>query len=179
MRAYVGGDTASFDELFRRYAKMMERVLGRDLPQAAAEDLVQQTFLQLHRARNDFDLNARLRPWLFTIGFNLKRELFRRRKRRPETALELDGRGDPAEGPRGVEQADAAQALRHALARIPEDQAEVIALHWLAGLPFPEVAELVGASVSAVKVRAHRGYAALRTELADLGNPPGSEGIGG
>ncbi len=177
MRAYVGGDSASFDELFRRYAPMLTRVLGRDLSLAAAEDLVQQTFLQLHRARNDFDLNARLRPWLFTIGFNLKRELFRRRKRRPESSLDLDGRGDPSEGPRGAERFDAAQALRHALARIPQDQAEVIALHWLAGLPFPEVAQLVDASVSAVKVRAHRGYAALRGELAELGNPPPSEGI--
>ncbi|HMR05213.1 MAG TPA: sigma-70 family RNA polymerase sigma factor [Polyangiaceae bacterium] len=178
MRAYVAGDTGAFDELFRRYAPMLTRVLGRDLSGAAAEDLVQQTFLQLHRARRDFDLDARLRPWLFTIGFNLKRELFRRRKRRPEARLEIDGRSDPSEGPRGAERFDATQALRHAMARIPEDQAEVIALHWLAGMPFPEVAQLVGASLSAVKVRAHRGYAALRAELAELGNQADSEDIG-
>ena len=60
----------------------------------------------------------------------------------------------------------------------PPDQAEVIALHWLDGLSFPEVAEVVGATLSAVKVRAHRGYAAMRAYLdRDVGNPGSKSGI--
>jgi RNA polymerase sigma-70 factor (ECF subfamily) len=175
MRAYVGGDAAAFRELFDRYATLLTRVLARQLrsPQEAS-DLVQQTFLQLHRARRDFRPDAKLRPWLFTIALNLKREYFRRAQRHPEAPLELDGRLDPAIEPRGAERADAARQLQSALARIPPDQAEVIALHWLEGLSFAEVGELVGASVSAVKVRAHRGYVALRRlldEETDRGNP--------
>jgi RNA polymerase sigma-70 factor (ECF subfamily) len=66
----------------------------------------------------------------------------------------------------------AAQAVRFALERLPEAQREVIALHWFGGVPLPEVAEVVGASLSAVKVRAHRGYAAMRQILEnDPGNP--------
>jgi RNA polymerase sigma-70 factor (ECF subfamily) len=177
MQAYVGGDAAAFRELFDRYAALLTRVLARQLrsPQEAT-DLVQQTFLQLHRARRDFRPDAKLRPWLFTIALNLKREYFRRAQRHPEAPLELDGRLDPAVEPRGAERADAARQLQSALARIPPDQAEVIALHWLEGLSFAEVGELVGASVSAVKVRAHRGYVALRRLLDET--EPGNPGAG-
>ncbi len=178
MAAYVAGDATAFRELFTRYAPVLLRVMQRQLrSQEQANDLVQQTFLQLHRARNDFQAGAKLRPWLFTIALNLKREYFRRVKRRPEAPLELDGRLDPSEGPRGVEQSDARQALTLAMAKLPDDQREVIVLHWFEGLSFPEVSEVVGASVSAVKVRAHRGYEKLRGILGDAGNLPGGGGI--
>jgi len=179
MAAYVAGDAEAFRQLFDRLAPVLLRVLRRQLrTEEEAGDLVQQTFLQLHRARHDFRAGARLRPWLFTIAYNLKREHFRRSMRRPEAPLELDGRNEPAVGPLGHERADAQQAVRHALEQLPEDQAEVIVLHWLEGLSFPEVAEAVGASLSAVKVRAHRGYAAMRRLLRDPGNQEPSSGIG-
>ena len=180
MSAYVAGDSAAFQKLFNRYAPALLRVMMRQLRSSTdAGDLVQQTFLQLHRARFDFKQGAKLRPWLFTIAFNLKREHFRRTKRRPESPLELDGRADPAVPPRGQEQSDARRVLVAALEKLPEDQREVIALHWFEGFSFPEVSELVGASVSAVKVRAHRGYVTLRQLLGSKlpGNPEGGSGI--
>lgn len=180
MQAYVGGEAAAFRELFDRYAPILTRVLMRQLrSKEEAFDLVQQTFLQLHRARNDFRPDAKLRPWLFTIALNLKREHFRRVRRHPEAPLELDGRADPAVEPRGTQQAEAAREIRSALALLPADQAEVIALHWFEGLSFSEVADVVGASVSAVKVRAHRGYVALRRQLdpPSSGNPGAEAGI--
>lgn len=180
MAAYVAGDSAAFQKLFDRYAPMLLRVMMRQLRSPSdAQDLVQQTFLQLHRARFDFKQGAKLRPWLFTIAFNLKREHFRRTKRRPESPLELDGRADPAVAPRGQERSDARRTLVTAMEKLPEDQREVIALHWFEGFSFPEVSELVGASVSAVKVRAHRGYVTLRELLGDKlpGNPDGGSGI--
>lgn len=172
MAAYVGGEAAALDELFQRYAPVLLRVLGRGLRgRTEAQDLVQQTFLQLHRARFDFKQGARVRPWLFTIGMNLKREHFRRVQRRPEATLELDGRSDPSADAPDHARLEARQAIELALSRLPQDQAEVIALHWLEGLPFPEVAQVVGASLSAVKVRAHRGYGAMRAILSPAGNP--------
>lgn len=177
MAAYVAGDEAAFQELFHRLAPILLRVMEKQLQtREDANDLVQQTFLQLHRARNDFKPGAKLRPYLFTIAINLKRELFRRAKRRPEAPLELDGRSDPSMGPRGQEKAEAARVLRHALLAIPEDQAEVIALHWFEGLSFQEVSEVVGASLSAVKVRAHRGYAAMRRTLETEPTPGNQAG---
>jgi RNA polymerase sigma-70 factor (ECF subfamily) len=178
MAAYVAGDTAAFEELFRRYAPALLRVIGRQLASPGeAHDLVQQTFLQLHRARHDFKPGARLRPWIFTIALNLKREHFRRLRRRPEAPLELDGRNDPAILPESPERAENQRAVRTALDQLPPDHREVIVLHWFEGLSFPEVSAVVGASVSAVKVRAHRGYVALRKLLAQTGNRPDAAGI--
>jgi RNA polymerase sigma factor (sigma-70 family) len=178
MAAYVAGDQAAFEELFRRYAPALLRVIGRQLSSPGeAHDLVQQTFLQLHRARHDFKLGARLRPWVFTIALNLKREHFRRLRRRPEAPLELDGRNDPVGLPDSPERAENQRAVRRALDQLPADHREVIVLHWLEGLSFPEVSAIVGASVSAVKVRAHRGYVALRKLLAEAGNRPNPAGI--
>ena len=178
MAAYVAGDTAAFEELFRRYAPALLRVIGRQLSSPGeAHDLVQQTFLQLHRARHDFKPGARLRPWIFTIALNLKREHYRRLRRRPEAPLELDGRHDPAILPEPPERAENERAVRSALDKLPPDHREVIVLHWFEGLSFPEVSAVVGASVSAVKVRAHRGYVALRKLLAEPGNQTDAAGI--
>jgi RNA polymerase sigma-70 factor (ECF subfamily) len=189
MAAYVAGDASAFQELFRRYAPLLQRTLQRELAgNDVVRDLIQQTFLHLHRSRLDFEPGRKLRPWIFTIALNLKREHFRRGKRRRETSLEQEGVPEPAVAPRGQERSDAARELRPALAALPEDQRQVIELHWFGGLSFPEVAETVGATVSAVKVRAHRGYVALRRALGasqtseppaanEPGNPSGPSGI--
>ncbi len=167
MAEYVAGDARAFDELFARYASVLLRVMRRELRSPEeANDLVQQTFLQLHRARFDFRTDAKLRPWLFTIALNLKREHLRRLKRRPEAELKLDGRSDPITKPE-ASRLDAARTLDFALERLQPSYREVIELHWLGQLSFPEIADLVGASLSAVKVRAHRGYTALREILED------------
>ena len=168
MRAYTNGESAAFDEIFTRYAPMLLRVMQRQLrSQEEANDLVQQTFLQLHRARHDFRADAKLRPWLFTIALNLKREHFRRVKRRPESELVLDGHDDPSTLEKNVGRFEAAKTLDYALEKLPQSQREVIELHWFGELSFNEIATLVGASLSAVKVRAHRGYATLRETLGD------------
>lgn len=168
MEAYRGGDEAAFGRLFERYAPRLGRSLRRRVRnEADADELLQQTFLHLHRARHDFRSGTRLRPWLFTICRNLEREYFRRRMRRPEAPLTLDGRADPREAPYDPLVTERARQVREALAQLPRGQREVIELHWLEGLPFKEVALVVGASVTAVKVRAHRGYGRLRTSLAD------------
>jgi RNA polymerase sigma factor (sigma-70 family) len=171
MAAYVRGDPSAFRTLFDRHAPVLERVLRQHLRRPEdARDLVQQTFLQLHRSRFDFQEGARLRPWLFTIALNLKREYFRRSGRRPEAPLE-EGH-EPSVGPRGQDRLEAADQVEFALSQLPPDQSEVITLHWLAGIPLPDVAVMVGASLSAVKVRAHRGYAAMRRALGEPDSNP-------
>lgn len=168
MAAYAEGDKAAFAELFSRYAPMLTRIMRRHLYQPEdAHELVQQTFLQMHRARQDFDTSRKLRPWLMTIAYNLKREYFRRKKRRPESHLDheppaSERRRDP------LEIADDKRRLRAALATLSDGQREVIELHWFEEIPFPEVAEILGLSVSAVKVRAHRGYKELRKRLEQV-----------
>ncbi len=168
MEAYVAGNSAAFRIIFERYAPLLLRAMLRELyVREEANDLVQQTFLQLHRARADFDRGQKLKPWLFTIAMNLKREYFRRKKRRPERSLDSASVAEPMVAALGANRVDAQRTLARVLGDLPADQREVIELHWFDGLEFPEVAQVVGASVSAVKVRAHRGYVRLRAALGE------------
>lgn len=168
MAAYVGGDASAFDDLFSRYAPQLLRLLrSSSLTPDQAADLVQETFLRVHRARNDWRPGARLRPWVMTIALNLKRELYRRRGRRPEVPLtRADGSSVEPEPVRSDPRVD---DLDEALGQLPDAQREAIVLHWIEGFSFSDVGRMVGASTSAVKVRAHRGYRRLR-ELLDGGD---------
>jgi RNA polymerase sigma-70 factor (ECF subfamily) len=166
MTAYVGGDHAAFAELFRRYAPILLRLMRHRISRREeADDLVQLTFLHLHRSRHDFRTGAALRPWLFTIALNLRFQHFRECGRRRETTVDVDSLEVPGSSRSPQESMDENRAVRLALTKLPTDQRDVIVLHWLEGLSFAEVSEAVGASVNAVKVRAHRGYVSLRKLL--------------
>jgi len=164
MLAYIDGDQEAFRMLFQRYTPILLRLLRRGLSiqeQGQIQDLLQQTFLQLHRARNDFRKDATLRPWLITIALNLKREYLRKAKRLKKQES-LTGEEYIADREHPLERAEEIQLMRRQLHMLPEKQREVIELHWYEELSFPEIAKLLGTSVSAVKVRAHRGYKTLR-----------------
>ena len=166
MAAYLCGDQAAHRALFDRLAPQLTASIRRHLKDDAdAEDVLQRTFLAVHRARHDFRAGAKVRPWVFTIAMNLVRDPFRRRKRQRESPLELDGRHDPAVVADRFEREEDARLVRRALATLPADQRRAIELHWLEERPFAEIADIVGASVSAVKVRAHRGYKKMRRWL--------------
>lgn len=171
MAAYIAGDTPAHRALFDRLAPPLLHLARRQLrDETDAEDVVQRTFLSVHRARFDFRAGAKVRPWVFTIAMNLVRDTFRKRKRQREAPLDLDGRRDPAVWPRGLEQKEEARLIRDALKTLPADQRRAIELHWLEERPFAEIAEMVGASVSAVKVRAHRGYKKMRVWIETEGD---------
>jgi RNA polymerase sigma-70 factor (ECF subfamily) len=176
MLRYTRGDDAAFRALFQRYAAALLRMVTRNVGRPAdAQDIVQQTFLQLHRARGDFRPGMRLRPWIMTIALNLGRDLLRRRGRRPESpaeeALLAAVAPEPPEAA-ARESEQAAARVRAALGSLPREQREVIELHWFEELPFNEIANIVGASCGAVRVRAHRGYVTLRRSLGAGNMPP-------
>ena len=167
MKRYVAAnDEAAFQKLFQRYRNRLGGLFVQSIgcPSTAA-DLVQQTFLHVHRGRNNFKLDAPFRPWLYAIAKNVRREYYRQRARKPEVQLDLAVHGEPTVGPRVSTPTE--RAVRRALTLLPEKQREAIELHWYHDMTFREIAERVGASVAAVKVRAHRGYDQLRAmELA-------------
>lgn len=167
MRRYaIDGDAAAFDEIYRRYAGPLygffRRSVGSD---HVAQDLVQQTFMHLHRARRDWDPKRALRPWLYTIAINVRRVHVRTLSRRPEAAWDQDLTPEPSIDPSTSSASD--RLVRRALDGLPEHQREVVVLHWYEQLSFPEIASIVGSSTSAVKVRAHRAYTHLRATLGD------------
>lgn len=171
MLAYQRGDKAAFDQLFARYQDRVYGYFARTTRESLAADLFQQTFLRVHHARASYDASRPFVTWLFTIAANLRKDEFKKLARRPGDGAmggedELVGIRTDAPGPDAA--LDEAERLRHldeALAALPESQREVIVLHKLEGLSFPQIAEALGEAVEAVKGRAFRGYRALRRIL--------------
>jgi RNA polymerase sigma-70 factor (ECF subfamily) len=164
--AHAAGDPEAFERLFVRYAARMYGVMRqRGLDHADSQDLVQQTFLLAHQARRDFRTGCKLRPWLWTIAFNLMRKAYQRRGR----AARHGERSIPSETSRVHAAQEAQLGVRQAIAQLPEPQQEVILLHWYEGLSFSEIGLVLRASEGAVKVRAYRAYEKLRDLLVELG----------
>lgn len=166
MRRFCQGDAAAFNALFDRYSRPIHAYLVRMLSSpSTAEDVSQATFLSLVRARGRFQAGARVRPWIYAIATNAARDFLRRRREEVTSDGELPIT-ETVDGPSrdiGLE-----RAVQTALAQLPEQQREAILLHRFEGLSFSEIAETLGVSESAVKVRAHRGYERLRVLLAQL-----------
>jgi RNA polymerase sigma factor (sigma-70 family) len=169
MARYVSGDLRAFEALFARLGPRVHGFFRRAFgDQAVADDLMQTTFLKLHRAKAAYDPARPLRPWLFTIAASVRRDELRRRYRLPSTAGEEElARAEAADPDPTLHQlkAETADAVRAALARLPESQRTVVHLHRYEELTFEQIAEVLGTSNGAVRVRACRAYERLRREL--------------
>lgn len=86
---YREGDRKAFQQLVERHQRELFHFLVRFLGnRAAAEDVFQETFLQVHQSADQFDVERRFRPWLFTIAANKARDLIRSQARRPTSPLQ-------------------------------------------------------------------------------------------
>lgn len=169
MSAYARGDRRSFALLFQRWAPRLHGFFLKSVRErAVADDLLQITFLKIHRARASFQPALRLRAWLYTIAVHELREEIRRRKRSPL------GDGEPYEGrsdddpQRAMETQQRTSVVRVAIAALPPAQREILYLHRYEEMTFAEIAAVLGASEGAVRIRAFRAYERLREELAVL-----------
>jgi RNA polymerase sigma factor (sigma-70 family) len=165
MRRFREGHRDGFDRLFQRHASALTSYLTRLTGSAAAaEDAVQLTFLSVIRSRDQFLTGSRVKPWLYAIATNAARDRHRRTKREtPVSDNPVEAGLDAVHGDAGLR-----KRLVEALQRLPEPQREAVILHRLEGWSFAEVAEAVGASETAVKVRAFRGTQVLRESLKDV-----------
>jgi RNA polymerase sigma-70 factor (ECF subfamily) len=177
MERYARGDDAAFSALYDALAPRLRRyLLGASRDPCRADDLLQQTMLQIHRARGRFIAGADVLPWAFAIARRLLIDSVRRRKsERGDISLETGGDGArPVEAaalqPGADELVDhrrLARALEAELERLPESHRAAFELIKNEGLSIREAAEVLGATPAAVKLRAHRAYAALRAVLRD------------
>lgn len=176
MAAYARGDLRAFDRLFSTLAPAVHGFFLRSFgSRAVADDLMQNTFLKLHRARGSYEPSRPLRPWVFTIAARVRLDELRKRYALAEDADEerlaaaeeaqaLQAAAEP-DNPGRRERID---AVRSALAGLPESQRVVIHLHRYEDLTFPEIAKVLGTTEDAVKLRAFRAYERLRKVLASL-----------
>jgi RNA polymerase sigma-70 factor (ECF subfamily) len=174
-------DAAAFEELVLRYQArlltVLEHMVGRRI---AAEDLAQDVFLRVYRARKSYTPGAKFSTWLFTIANNVARNALRTASRRKEVYIEAEGSGGmnfnsvknlalessglmPA---RRLDKAEMAEIVREAMnATLNERQRMATVLSKFEGMSYEEIAETMGLSVQAVKSLLSRARCNLRAAL--------------
>jgi RNA polymerase sigma-70 factor (ECF subfamily) len=181
MDAYCKGDRQAFDDLFARLAPKVNVVLLRlSRSRELAEELTQVTFLKVHRARDTYVPGSKVFSWVMAIARNVYIDAYRKNRvlRRHET---LTDEGVLPERGRDAQTVDVnafaqlsdeeQQLIRDTIDALPATQREALILLKVEGLSLKQVAEITGASVAAVKVRAFRAYEALRAALGVVRRP--------
>lgn len=173
VRLMVGYQNGSMDDFASLYAAL-ERPLSRYLwtfvrNQAIAEELLQDTFLQLHRARHTYTPPRPVKPWIYAITRHVALMHLRSRKRRPESNVEENFPDVPVLP--DVGKLTDQSVLQRLLAKLPRPAQEVLVLHHMLGLSFEEVGRVIGVSAGAAKVRAHRALKIIRQNLAQKEEP--------
>jgi RNA polymerase sigma-70 factor (ECF subfamily) len=165
------GDRRAFTQLVHRYEKELFGYLRHYLGDAEqAEDVFQQTFLQVHLKCRQFEAGRKVRPWLYTIATNQAIDLQRRNRRHRMASLdrchgkELDDEAgtllqlvdSPELGPaEQTELAETRQQVRRAVEDLPEPARQVVILVYFQGLKYREAAEVLSVPVGTVKSRLH------------------------
>ena len=171
VRAAQGGDTAAFGEIVRRYQRAIHRVAyGLTRNASDADDLAQEAFVRAYQAIGRFRVGEPLYPWLARIAMNLAFSLHRRRKRRPETALEpLVEAGqqwgvhdDPADH---AARRDQEAHLHACFEQLSDEHQAVLVLRVVEGLSYDEIARSIGVPIGTVMSRLSRARTELRSRL--------------
>ena len=186
LEAARAGDRRALEELLERHQAQVYRFGIRMCGHPEdARDVLQETLLAMARGLKDFRGASSLSSWLYTIArsFCIKRRRRSKFAPAPERSLETDaaaavaGLADPGKGPEEALMGKRIeQALAAAIAGLAPSYREVLVLRDIEGLTAPEVAEVIGISVSAVKSRLHRARTAIRDQMAPvLGMDAGDE----
>jgi RNA polymerase sigma-70 factor (ECF subfamily) len=167
---YLGGRSDRFELLVRRYAQELLHFSYRLVGSAAvSEDIVQETFLQVHLSAEQFDASKRFRPWVFTIAANKARDHLRSRKRRPEIPLDAVPDGTAGDGPSykallrapsaapfmGMESEERSFLIRRLVDQLPVHLREVLILGYYHGFAYKEMAAILGVPLGTIKSRLH------------------------
>jgi RNA polymerase sigma-70 factor (ECF subfamily) len=196
LEQYLNGDLASFRQLVSRYERELFAFLARFLgDRAAAEDVFQEAFLQVHQSGHSFDPTRRFRPWLFTIAANKARDLMRSKARRPAAPLHAEisgGNGDggtfidlmaadlpPIDEP--ARRNELAGQVREVVHQLPDHLREILMLSYFHQFPYKQIADILEIPLGTVKSRLHAAVAMFadtwkhQAGLAEDGTPANEE----
>jgi RNA polymerase sigma factor (sigma-70 family) len=170
MIAAQQGNAGCYEELLQSLLSPLRSYFRRrGVDGETAEDLVQTVLLSIHRARHTYRAERPFAPWLWSIARNALVDVYRVKAVRNERESSLPMGVEAAElvvlGPESVDGAVLRRDLDRALMKLPDRQREAVHLLHVEGLSVKEAAARVGTTVGALKVRAHRGYRALRKLL--------------
>lgn len=163
------GDASAYDQLLRELlAPLRAFVRSRLGEPSGAEDVVQNVLLSLHRARHTYRPERRFAPWFWTIARNAVTDAQRARHSRAQREVPLVESDLPADPGDAVEaRLPLSPAMTRALESLPASQRQAVELLHLQQLSVAEAAVRAGVTPGALKVRAHRGYRALRGILGE------------
>jgi RNA polymerase sigma-70 factor, ECF subfamily len=178
------GDDESFGLLLQRYRTPLVNFLYRMVrSREQAEDLAQEVFIRVYRAREEYVPSAKFTTWLFRIATNLALNSLRdHRHQKLEISMDAPVTADVEGGDERpfevadkhptIEQElveeDRKKMIRHAIEKLPEKQRAAVLLHKYQELDYAEIAKILSVSESALKSLLFRAYESLRVELAPL-----------
>lgn len=189
IQRHMDGDSEAFGTLLRRYEGELYGFLRRFTGNAAlAEDVFQDTFLQVHLSAGMFDPTRNFRPWLFTVASNKARDALRKRKRKSAAPLDaspasLETEGTyadlmpsdvppPSEDLLNQEQRAAVQTIVDSL---PEPLRLVLILSYFQSLPYKEIADILEIPLGTVKSRLHAAVQQFGEKWKASQNNPGRD----
>jgi RNA polymerase sigma-70 factor (ECF subfamily) len=183
MQSFQSGDRHAMEELFARYYRRVYgfawRMVGH---RETAEDLVQETFLRICRAKASFRGQSRFGTWLYIIASNTCRDHLRRQKRRPELPLAEDWEEALTDYPlsstgavhveREVLRREEGRRIRQAMEQLSPKERMALILREYEGLDYKEIAEVMGSPLGSVKVLLYRARQHLKQRLqSELKDP--------
>jgi RNA polymerase sigma-70 factor (ECF subfamily) len=175
------GDEDAFEILYRRYEKPIFSFVYRMVSSAAdAEDLCQETFLKVIRAKQKYRKTAKFKTWLFNISLNLCRDSIRRMKLRSHMSLNspmfsqdgneirtrqliCDSTSNP---PKHAQTAEMKALVQQAFIKLPQHERTVVILRQYHALKFSEIAEIMNCPLGTAKSLNHRGREKLMKALS-------------
>jgi len=165
----LDGDVRSYEELVRRYERLVGRVLySYARREISVEDLVQETFLRAYDRLETFNPDYRFKTWLLAIANNLGVDTLRRRREivefNPEIHASLAG-GPEAE----AVEADRSRSLQDAIGKLPEIYGVPLVLRYSEEMSYAEIAEVLDVTIPAVKSRLFRARNMLAGRLEESG----------
>jgi RNA polymerase sigma-70 factor, ECF subfamily len=160
MVRYQQGDFGAAAALVQRLSPQLRRFFAVQFANGGdADDLLQETWLRIHKVRHTYRAGEPVLPWLYAIARHIRVDQYRRQSRRSSREQPLEGTPEvalPAAGSGGT------MDLEALLAPLPASQREVIEMLKVAGMTLEEVARATSSSVGSVKQKAHRAYEKLR-----------------
>jgi RNA polymerase sigma-70 factor (ECF subfamily) len=174
MTRYQEGDFVAATVLVGRLSPQLHRFfVGQVVSRGDADDLLQETWLRIHKVRHTYRSGEPVLPWFYAIARHVRVDHYRRAGRTTAREQRLEEMPEVAAMPG---ESGRAANLEELLAPLPESQREVIQMLKVAGMSLEEVARATSSSVGSVKQKAHRAYERLRERMGGMELRKGSRG---
>lgn len=173
MEYFQEGEERAFNELVTRYQDRLHNFLYRYTHNHQdCEDLVQETFLRVHKSKHSYERIAKFSTWMYTIALNLAKSLYKKKQRMYKVSIHKD-ESDPDDREMHIEDNNILQddalhekmcmdKLEEALMELPEDFREVVILRDIQQLSYDEISEITDTPMGTVKSRINRGRAQVQ-----------------